>query len=220
MVITITSPGYRYTSALTPKASTETADTSPTKKFSQVLSDQMKAQDTARTASTAKSSSAAGTTASVPSSEKSTVSKSGYVNDSGKGDNFDISVPSSLKGIFQKAAEKYGVSEKLLEAVAYHESRFEPNVTSSSGAMGVMQLMPSTAKSLGVTNAYDAEQNIMGGAKLIKNLLDMYNGDLDLAMAAYSNGPGAVKRAGNRVPDIKQAKNYVAYIDRIFPNGV
>ena len=60
----------------------------------------------------------------------------------------------------------------------------------------------------------------MGGAKLIKNLLDMYNGDLDLAMAAYSNGPGAVKRAGNRVPDIKQAKNYVAYIDRIFPNGV
>jgi soluble lytic murein transglycosylase-like protein len=139
---------------------------------------------------------------------------------SGKADNFNIRVPSSLKGIFEKASEKYGVSEKLLEAIAYHESRFQTNATSSSGAKGVMQLMPSTAKSLGVTNAYDATQNIMGGAKLVSQLLKEFDGDLDLAMAAYSNGSGAVRRAGNKVPDIKQAKDYVAYIDSIFPNGI
>lgn len=138
----------------------------------------------------------------------------------GKADNFNIRVPSSLKGIFEKASEKYGVSEKLLEAIAYHESRFQTNATSSSGAEGVMQLMPSTAKSLGVTNAYDATQNIMGGAKLVSQLLREFDGDLDLAMAAYSNGSGAVRRAGNKVPDIKQAKDYVAYIDSIFPNGI
>jgi soluble lytic murein transglycosylase-like protein len=139
---------------------------------------------------------------------------------SGKADNFNIRVPSSLKGIFEKASEKYGVSEKLLEAIAYHESRFQTNATSSSGAEGVMQLMPSTAKSLGVTNAYDATQNIMGGAKLVSQLLREFDGDLDLAMAAYSNGSVAVRRAGNKVPDIKQAKDYVAYIDSIFPNGI
>lgn len=139
---------------------------------------------------------------------------------SGKADNFNFRVPSSLKGIFEKASEKYGVSEKLLEAIAYHESRFQTNATSSSEAKGVMQLMPSTAKSLGVTNAYDATQNIMGGAKLVSQLLKEFDGDLDLAMAAYSNGSGAVRRAGNKVPDIKQAKDYVAYIDSIFPNGI
>ena len=69
--------------------------------------------------------------------------------------------------IFKKAAKKYGVSESLLKAVAKAESNFNPNDVSSAGAIGVMQLMPSTAKELGVTNPYDAEQNIMGGAKLI-----------------------------------------------------
>ena len=137
-----------------------------------------------------------------------------------KSDKFNINVPSSLKGIFKKASEKYGVSEKLLEAIAYHESRFDTNATSSSGAMGVMQLMPSTAKGLDVTNGYDATQNIMGGAKLVSSLMKEFNGNLDLAMAAYSNGSGAVRHAGNRVPDIRQAKDFVAYIDSIFPNGV
>lgn len=135
-------------------------------------------------------------------------------------DNFSIEVPSSLKGIFEKAAAKYNVSEKLLEAVAWHESRFETDATSSSGAMGLMQLMPVTAESLGITDAYDAEQNVMGGAKLISDKLREFNGNLDLAMAAYSNGSGAVHRAGDQVPDIAQAKNFVAYIDSIFPDGI
>ncbi|MGN8772946.1 lytic transglycosylase domain-containing protein [Candidatus Weimeria sp. HCP3S3_B5] len=126
-----------------------------------------------------------------------------------------FNVPSSLKPIFKAASDRYCVSEKLLEAVAYHESRFKTHVTSSSGAMGLMQLMPSTAKSLGVTDGYDPTQNIMGGAKLISGLLKEFNGDLDLAMAAYSNGSGAVHRAGNKVPDIRQAREFVSYIKSV-----
>ena len=82
-----------------------------------------------------------------------------------------------LEQIFQKAADTYGVDKSLLKAMAKAESEFDPNATSKSGAMGIMQLMPATAKSLGVTDAYDPEQNIMGGAKYIASLLDKYNGN-------------------------------------------
>lgn len=108
--------------------------------------------------------------------------------------------------IFKKAAKKYGVSESLLKAVAKAESNFNPNDVSSAGAIGVMQLMPSTAKELGVTNPYDAEQNIMGGAKLIAAHLKKFNGDVRLALAAYNAGSGAVKKYGG-VPSF--CKTYV-----------
>ncbi len=108
--------------------------------------------------------------------------------------------------IFKKAAKKYGVSESLLKAVARAESNFNPNDVSSAGAIGVMQLMPSTAKELGVTNPYDAEQNIMGGAKLIAAHLKKFNGDVRLALAAYNAGSGAVKKYGG-VPSF--CKTYV-----------
>ena len=98
--------------------------------------------------------------------------------------------------IFKKAAKKYGVSESLLKAVARAESNFNPNDVSSAGAIGVMQLMPSTAKDLGVKNPYDAEQNIMGGAKLIAAHLKKFNGNVKLALAAYNAGSGAVKKYG------------------------
>lgn len=108
--------------------------------------------------------------------------------------------------IFKKAAKKYGVSESLLKAVAKAESNFNPNDVSSAGAIGVMQLMPSTAKELGVKNPYDAEQNIMGGAKLIAAHLKKFNGDVKLALAAYNAGSGAVKKYGG-VPSF--CKTYV-----------
>ena len=130
-----------------------------------------------------------------------------------------IEAPDSLKDIFHRAGEKYGVDERLLIAIAYHESRFDPSVTSSSGAMGVMQLMPDTAKSHGVENAYDPEENIMGAAMLVRDLLKAYDGDVTLAMAAYSDGMGAVKRAGG-VPDTKQAKEFVSYINSVYPDGI
>ena len=108
--------------------------------------------------------------------------------------------------LVREAAKKYGVSESLLKAVAKAESNFNPNDVSSAGAIGVMQLMPSTAKELGVTNPYDAEQNIMGGAKLIAAHLKKFNGDVRLALAVYNAGSGAVKKYGG-VPSF--CKTYV-----------
>lgn len=109
-------------------------------------------------------------------------------------------------GYFEAASEKYGVSVDLLKSVAKVESEFKPTVVSSSGAVGIMQLMPSTASSMGVSDSYDPEQNIMGGAKLLSILLEQFDGDVSLALAGYNAGAGAVERAGG-VPDC--AKDYV-----------
>lgn len=97
---------------------------------------------------------------------------------------------------FKAAAKKYNVSESLLKAIAKAESDFNPDCVSSAGAMGVMQLMPETAKELGVDDPYDPEQNIMGGAKCIAMKLKEFNGNVRLALAAYNAGSGAVRRNG------------------------
>ena len=114
----------------------------------------------------------------------------------------------SLDAIFEKASKKYNVSVDLLKAIAKAESNFDPNAVSHCGATGIMQLMPSTAKALGVKNSYDPEQNIMGGAKLISQLLKQYNGDVSLALAAYNAGSGNVKKYGG-VPPFKETRNYI-----------
>lgn len=111
--------------------------------------------------------------------------------------------------IFKKAAKKYGVSESLLKGIAKAESNFNAKSVSSSGAMGVMQLMPETAKGLGVDNPYDPEENIMGGAKCIASKIKEFNGDVRLALAAYNAGSGAVKRNGG-VPSY--CKSYVSKV--------
>lgn len=110
---------------------------------------------------------------------------------------------------FKKAAKQYGVSESLLKAIAKAESNFNPNDVSTAGAIGIMQLMPETAKGLGVTNPYDPEQNIMGGAKCIAQKLKEFNGDVRLALAAYNAGSGAVKRNGG-VPSY--CKSYISKV--------
>ncbi|MCI8771763.1 MAG: lytic transglycosylase domain-containing protein [Lachnospiraceae bacterium] len=110
---------------------------------------------------------------------------------------------------FKAAAKKYNVSESLLKAIAKAESNFNPNDVSSSGAMGVMQLMPETAKGLGVKDPFDPEQNIMGGAKCISQKLKEFNGDVRLALAAYNAGSGAVRRNGG-VPSY--CKTYVSRV--------
>lgn len=110
---------------------------------------------------------------------------------------------------FKEAAKKYNVSESLLKAIAKAESNFNPNDVSSSGAMGIMQLMPETARSLGVKDAFDPRQNIMGGAKCIAQKLKEFNGDVRLALAAYNAGSGAVKRNGG-VPSY--CKSYVSKV--------
>lgn len=114
----------------------------------------------------------------------------------------------SYDAYFDAAAETYGVPVGLLKAVGMVESGFNANAVSSCGAQGVMQLMPSTAKSLGVTNAFDPAQNIMGGAKFLKQMLDMFNGDVSLALAGYNAGPGAVQKYGG-IPPYAETQAYV-----------
>ena len=125
--------------------------------------------------------------------------------------NEQLKTSSSLESIFEKAAQKYGVNVELLKAMAKAESGFDPNATSKSGAMGIMQLMPGTAKELGVADAYDPEQNIMGGAKYIASLLKKYDGNVSYALAAYNAGSGNVDKY-NGIPPFEETQNYVTKI--------
>lgn len=134
---------------------------------------------------------------SVPSSDAQSVSAS-----------VSASSATDLDAYFEEAAQKYNVDVKLLKAIAHAESNYNPNATSSSGAMGVMQLMPSTAKSLGITDAYNARDNIMGGAKVISDHLSRYDGDCSLALAAYNAGSGNVAKYGG-VPPFTETQNYI-----------
>lgn len=122
-----------------------------------------------------------------------------------------LSCSAQLDAIFDEASAKYGVDAKFLKAIAKCESDFSTECTSRSGAMGIMQLMPQTAASLGVTNAYDPYQNIMGGARYISEKLAQYNGDKSLALAAYNAGSGNVAKYGG-IPPFKETQNYVAKV--------
>lgn len=118
-----------------------------------------------------------------------------------------VSAGQGLDDIFERASQTYGVPDNLLKAVAKAESGFQADAVSSCGAQGIMQLMPSTAKSLGVTDSFDPEQNIMGGAKFLGSLLGKY-GDAKLALAAYNAGSGNVEKYGG-VPPFRETQNYV-----------
>lgn len=141
----------------------------------------------------------------------------------------DGNLTSAYDEYFALAAATYQVPEALLKAMAKVESDFNPNAVSGAGAVGIMQLMPATARNLGVTNPYDPKQNIMGGAKYIGEMLrtfSAYPGGLDLALAAYNAGPGAVKRAGYRIPQngetpayVEKVKGYLVFTDMAQRNG-
>lgn len=112
----------------------------------------------------------------------------------------------SFEALFKSAAQREGLDEGLVKAVAEAESGFRQEARSSAGAIGLMQLMPSTAKSLGV-NPYDAAGNVAGGARYLKTMLDRF-GSVPLALAAYNAGPGAVEKYGG-IPPYQETKTYV-----------
>lgn len=112
--------------------------------------------------------------------------------------------------IIQQASKTYGVEPELIRAVIRAESNFRNESTSPKGAMGLMQLMPKTAKELGVRDAYDPHENIMGGTKYLKGLIDRYRGDVPTALAAYNWGMGNVERRPDQLP-----RETRVYIDRI-----
>lgn len=126
----------------------------------------------------------------------------------------DIAVDDSLESIFAGAAKEFGINENFLKAVAKAESGFDPDAVSGCGAQGIMQLMPFTSESYGVTDPFDAKQNIYAGAQLLSELLDNYNGNATLALAAYNAGSGSVQKYGG-VPPYDETVNYINKINDI-----
>ncbi len=109
----------------------------------------------------------------------------------------------------RSVAKIYQLPHALLHAVITAESSYDPNAISRAGAVGLMQLMPETAKQYGVSNRRDPRQNIYGGSRYLRYLLKLFNNDLVLALAAYNAGEGTVKKYGNKVPPYKETRNYV-----------
>ena len=119
----------------------------------------------------------------------------------------------SFDSIIEKYAGDYRLDPSLIRSIIAQESGFNPKAVSPKGARGLMQLMPSTAQRLGVNNSFDPEQNIRGGVKHFRFLMDSFNNDLDLSLAAYNAGENLVQRLG-RVPEIKETRDYVQSITK------
>ena len=119
----------------------------------------------------------------------------------------------SFDDLIDEHASRNGVRKDLVRAVIQVESAFNPRAVSNKGAIGLMQLMPATARQFGVSNAFDPNENVRGGVAYLRQLLDRYNGDERLALAAYNAGPGAVDRHGQTVPPFRETRDYVSRVN-------
>ncbi|MGV2940838.1 lytic transglycosylase domain-containing protein [Mesobacillus sp. LC4] len=118
-------------------------------------------------------------------------------------------------GIIDQAASMFNIPAKLIKSVIQKESNFNPNAISHAGASGLMQLMPATARGLGVKNVFDPSENIIAGSKYLRQMLDRYDDNLELALAAYNAGPGNVDKYGG-IPPFKETQNYVRNVTDVF----
>ena len=114
----------------------------------------------------------------------------------------------ALDSMIREKSARFGLDEKLVKSVVAAESNFDPKAVSLKGASGLMQLMPGTAKEMGVKNVFDPEENVEGGTQYLKQMLDRYGNNIELALAAYNAGPAAVDKAGS-IPDFKETRSYV-----------
>jgi soluble lytic murein transglycosylase-like protein len=119
--------------------------------------------------------------------------------------------PKEFEPIINSCALRYGVDKSLVKAVIQAESAYNPNAVSSKGAAGLMQLMPKTAQDLNVANSFDPSENIRGGVRYLKFLLDTFKGDVPLALAAYNAGMAKVARYGG-IPPYEETRNYVGRV--------
>jgi soluble lytic murein transglycosylase-like protein len=125
----------------------------------------------------------------------------------------DATRVSEFDSLIVQHAARHALRPELVRAVIQVESGFNPRAVSPKGAMGLMQLMPATARELGVRDAYDPGQNISGGTAYLRQLLDRYDGNEELALAAYNAGSGAVDRSGGRVPAYRETRDYVRKVN-------
>ena len=126
----------------------------------------------------------------------------------------DTSLASRFEHLVQEHATRQALRPELVRAVIQVESGFNPRARSPKGAMGLMQLMPQTASELGVFNPYDPEDNIRGGTRYLRQLMDRYDGNEELALAAYNAGAMAVERHGRRIPPFRETQDYVRKVGR------
>jgi soluble lytic murein transglycosylase-like protein len=132
-----------------------------------------------------------------------------------------LPVNSTTSAIIDKAARRYGVDAALIRAVIKQESNFNPRAVSSAGAQGMMQLMPSTARGLGVSDSFDPEQNVMAGTRFLKDMLNRYHGNLDDALAAYNWGPRHVDRHGSGSGALpRETREYLAKVKGFYSQNV